>query len=178
MTVEQFVTVSLMSSIKSCDIEELKADQQISEHLSNHEHILKLCENKRTIPPIGLEASTKLLWKMKKKGSDSITALHYLNAGEEGIAHFNFLINAIISNVNNATLEELNLVFGLILFKGHNKPKNSDRAYRTISTCPFMAKATDLYLRDLFHHQWDECQAATQYQGKGSNHETAALFSH
>ena len=39
-----------------------------------------------------------------------------------------------------------------------------------------MAKATALYLRNLFHHQWDECQAATLYQGKGSNHEMAALL--
>ena len=39
-----------------------------------------------------------------------------------------------------------------------------------------MAKATDLYLRDLFHHQWDERQATTQYQGRGSNHEMAALL--
>ena len=167
-----------MSSIKTCNIEELKADREISEHFSNHDHILKLCQNKRTIPPIDLAASTKLLCKMKKKVSDiySITALHYLNAGREGHAHFNFLLNAIISNVNNATLEELNLVFGLILSKGHNKPKNSDRSYRTISTCPFMAKAADLYLRDLFHHQWEERQAVTQYQGEGSNHEMAALL--
>ena len=115
---------------------------------------------------------------MKKNVTDifSITALHYLNAGNEGLTHFNFLLNAIIANVNNATLEELNLVLGLILYKGYNKEKTSDRAYRTISTCPFIAKATDLYLRDLYQHQWDNCQADTQYQGHGSNHELAALL--
>ena len=115
---------------------------------------------------------------MKKNVSDiySITALHYLNAGQEGLCHFNFLLNAIISNVNNAKLEELNLVHGLILFKGHNKPKTSDRSYRTISSCPFLAKAADLYLRDLFHTHWDRCQADTQYQGEGSNHDLAALL--
>ena len=114
-----------------------------------------------------MDSSTDLLMRMKKNVMDifSITALHYLNAGREGLVHFNFLLNAIVSNVNNATLEELNLVLGLILYKGHNKEKTSDRAYRTISTCPFMAKATDLYLRDLYHHHWDSCQADTQYQG-------------
>ena len=39
-----------------------------------------------------------------------------------------------------------------------------------------MAKATDLYLHDLYHHHWDSCQADTQYQGQGSNHELAALL--
>ena len=39
-----------------------------------------------------------------------------------------------------------------------------------------MAKATDLYLHDLYHNQWDSCQADTQYQGCGSNHELAALL--
>jgi hypothetical protein len=167
-----------MSSIKTCNFGDFQDNTQISEHLSNHEHILKLCQNKRTIPPIDMDTSTDLLNRMKKNVSDifSITALHYLNAGTEGLVHFNFLLNAIISNVNNATLEELNLVLGLILYKGHNKEKTSDRAYRTISTCPFMAKATDLYLRDLYHTHWDNCQADTQYQGPGSNHELAALL--
>ena len=168
-----------MSSIKTCNFQHLQSDPQIAEHLSNHEHILKLCQNKRTIPPIDLDSSSDLLRRMKRNVTDifSITALHYLNAGREGLVHFNFLLNAIVSNVNNATLEELNLVLGLILYKGHNKEKTSDRAYRTISTCPFMAKATDLYLRDLYQHHWDSCQTDTQYQGNGSNHELAALAS-
>ena len=43
-----------MSSINSCNFQELKNDQQIAEHFSNHEHIMKLCQNKRTNPPIDL----------------------------------------------------------------------------------------------------------------------------
>ena len=39
-----------------------------------------------------------------------------------------------------------------------------------------MAKAADLYLRDLYQHHWNSCQADTQYQGEGSNHELAALL--
>ena len=86
------------------------------------------------------------------------------------------MLNAIISDVNNATLEELNLAHGLILFKGHKKDKSSDRSYRTISSCPFLAKSLDLYLHDLYHDLWDNCQAETQYQGTGSSHELAALL--
>ena len=39
-----------------------------------------------------------------------------------------------------------------------------------------MAKATDLYLHDLYHNHWDSCQADTQYQGQGSNNELASLL--
>ena len=117
-----------MSSIKRCNLEELLQNPKIVDHLENHENILKLCQDKRTIPPIDMVASTNLLKRMKKKVADicSITALHYLNAGSAGLEHFNFLINAIISDTNNATIEELNMVHGLIYHKGHNKDKTSD----------------------------------------------------
>ena len=167
-----------MSSIKSCNMESLATDPKIAEHLSNHEHILKLCKDKKTIPSISLDQSSALLKRMKQDVRDfyCISAKHYVNAGTEGLLHFNFLLNAIISDVNIASLDELNLVYGLILYKGHGKEKTSDRSYRTISTCPFLAKSLDLYLRDLYHEHWDACQAETQYQGTGSNHELAALL--
>ena len=38
------------------------------------------------------------------------------------------LINCVLSDVNNATVDELNVVLGLILYKGHKKDKNSDRS--------------------------------------------------
>ena len=130
------------------------------------------------MPKISLEDSTLLLKRLKKNVKDfhAITALHYINAGVEGQQHFNLLLNGIILDVNNATLEELNLVYGLILYKGHGKDKTSHRAYRTISTCPFLAKCLDLYLRDLYHDLWDSQQADTQYQGSGSSHELASLL--
>ena len=167
-----------MTALKTCDISQLRQDPSISEQLSNYDHIMKLCHNKRSIPPISLTEAKGLLTRMKKNVMDfySITALHYTNAGDEGLIHFNCLLNAIIESVNNATIEELNIAYGLILHKGHNKEKTSDRSYRTISTCPFLAKALDLYLRDLYHELWDDRQAETQYQGSGSCHELASLL--
>ena len=55
-----------------------------------------------------------------------ITALHYLHAGDEGLEHFVALLNMFISEVNNATLDEVNRVLGIILYKGHSKgsPRN------------------------------------------------------
>ena len=71
---------------------------------------------------------TALGWELGQKLRDlySISALHYINAGEEGISHFQALLNAIVKDVNNATVEELNTALGLILYKGHKKEKNDE----------------------------------------------------
>ena len=100
----------------------------------------------------------------------SITPAHYLNAGDIGLEHFNFLLNTIIEDVNIATIEELNACYALLLHKGHGKPRNIDRAYRTISTCPVLSKGLDLYIRQVHKDKWASCQATTQYQGEGSCH--------
>ena len=167
-----------MSSLKSCEMESLVKDPVLTDHFSNYENILKICQTNRNIPEISFQTAADILKRMKKHVIDiySISALHYCNAGDEGLVHFASLINSAISDVNNATIEELNLALGLILYKGHRKDKNSDRSYRTISTCPFIAKAIDLYLRDLYQDSWDACTASTQYQTSGSSHELASLL--
>ena len=75
----------------------------------------------------------------------SITALHYLNGGFEALNHFQFILNAIIENIANAEIPEINTVHAHILYKGHKKDKTVDSSYRTISTCPFIAKCLDTY---------------------------------
>ena len=167
-----------MSSLKSTNIKELHDDPQLTQHLSNYEIIRILCSNANRVPPANIDTTTDLLKRLKKDVRDihNITALHFLNAGDEGLRHFNAIINAILTSVNNASIDDLNRVLGIILYKGHDKDKTSSRSYRTISTCPVVAKAIDLYLRDLYHQLWDLKQAPTQYQGSGSNHELAALL--
>ena len=146
--------------------------------MQDYNHILDICKTKVDLPPISIADSTKILLKMKKSVSDfySVTTLHYINAGEAGIQHFNFLLNCIIEDVNNASVEELNTVYALLLHKGHNKSKTSDKSYRTISTCPVISKALDLYIRDLNINKWKSQQAITQYQGENSSHDLAALL--
>ena len=167
-----------MTSLKSCDIKQLREDSNLSDKFSNYDHIMKLCGGEESIPPITPKKAADLLLRIKKKVKDfySITAEHYLHAGEEGLSHFSDILNAIAANINNARIKELNIAHGLILYKQHNKDKTSDRSYRTISSCPFLAKAMDLYLRDLYHERWDKCQATTQYQGTGSCHLLASLL--
>ena len=120
----------------------------------------------------------ELLRKMKKDVKDhySITALHYIHAGHEGLQHICDVINGILADIRNAGLEELNTAHALIYYKGHSKDKTSDRSYRNISSCPFPAKLLDMYIRDLYGYLWKEQQAKTQYQGTGSSHELASLL--
>ena len=167
-----------MTSLKQCDMNLRRNDPHLSSKFTNYDHIVKICQDQPPIPPVSLEESTKILKSLKKNVKDifSITALHYLNAGQEGIIHYNLLLNAIISDVNNANIDELNVAHGNIFYKGHQKDRSSDRSYRTISTCPFLAKSVDCYLRDLYLDKWNDCQADTQYQGTGSSHELASLL--
>ena len=84
--------------------------------------------------------------------------------------------NGFIRDVNNCSAEELNQVLALLLYKGHTKDRTLDTSYRTISTCPLLAKGMDIYVRDLSISSWNSKQAATQYQGEHSSHELAALL--
>ena len=167
-----------MTALKQCDMDQLKSDPNLSPKFTNYDNIINICQDQPPIPTMSLAKSSKILKNLKQNVSDyySVTALHYANAGQEGQTHYNHLLNALIADTNNASIEELNVAHGNILFKGHGKVKTSHRSYRTISTCPFLAKSIDYYLRDLYHDCWDSCQASTQYQGSGSSHELASLL--
>ena len=105
-----------------------------------------------------------------------LTPNHYNHAGPAGWDHFYKLLNALISDISNIIIFEVNAVHACIYFKGHGKDKSSSRSYRTISTCPVVAKALDLYICDLSIDAWNNDQAETQFQGEGSSHELAAVL--
>ena len=130
------------------------------------------------MPPISFQQSSDILFSVKADVNDffSITANHFIHAGHAGISHFHFLLSSIINNVNLAGLDELNTAWACILYKGHLKDKESDRSYRNISTCPFLAKCADVYAGKLYGEGWASVQAETQFQGEGSSHELAALL--
>ena len=133
--------------------------------LADYENILKICRHGRSIPEISPKQSTEILLSMRADVNDyySITANHFIHAGHEGFGHFHFLLSALASNVNFASLEELNTVWACILFKGHGKDKQSDRSYRTISTCPMIAKALDMFIGQVCNTCWNSVQASTYY---------------
>ena len=145
---------------------------------AEHERILRLCQEGSKIPEISLEQTSKILSSIRPGVSDfaSITGYHYLYAGAEGILHLRDLLNVLIKNVNNMTVDGVNIASACILYKGHGKNRSNADSYRTISSCPLVSKALDTYLAQLYSSIWEKHQASTQFQGKSSTHELAALL--
>ena len=167
-----------ISQLKSRDDASLDNDAKFNEFSADYHNIIEVCKHGSPIPPISETDSFKLIQKMKKDVSDvfGISVNHYNYAGPAGWKHFNLLLNSLLEDVNNTNIEEVNTAYACVLFKGHKKDKSSDRSYRTISTCPVVAKALDLYIRDLKILSWNDDQADTQFQGEGSSHELAAVL--
>ena len=163
-----------ISPLKSRYNGSLKSDIKFNEFSADYLNILEVCKHGSPIPPISETESFKLIQKMKKDVTDiyGVTVNHYNYAGPAGWKHFNLLLNSLLADVNNTDIEEVNTVYACILFKGLKKDKSSDRS---ISTCPVIAKALDLYIRDLNIDSWNHDQANNQFQGEGSSHELAAV---
>ena len=140
--------------------------------------IVKICQSGLRIPQISARDATEILYSVRTDVNDfySITARHFINAGVEGALHFHYLMNAVIDNTNNFSLPELNSVWANVLYKGHGKPPDLDRSYRTISTCPLLSKCLDKYVGSLYESGWASAQAETQFQGPGSSHDLAAVL--
>ena len=157
---------------------DLKSSLYFNSANEDYENILKICKHGTKVPKISLEKTRKILASIRPGVNDyySITGYHYQYAGESGLLHLNFLLNAIIDDLNNASVDELNTVWACFLHKGHGKDRTSDSSFRTISTCPLLSKALDTYISDIYGQTWEEHQARTQFQGKGSSHELAALL--
>ena len=167
-----------LSSLKAPDMSSIHSTPSYQSALSDYSTIRKICSAGLKIPEISPKDATEILYNLKPDVNDlfSVTARHYINAGVEGARHFSYLMNMVIQNVNIFPIAELNSVWAMVLHKGHNKPKDSDRSYRTISTCPLLSKALDKYIGGLYESGWAAAQAETQFQGSGSSHELAALL--
>ena len=95
------------------------------EAVSTYNHIIKLVSAGKKMPPISLSKGEEILRSLKSSVMDlfSVTSLHFLHLGEEGVLHFVFLLNAIISHINSSSVAELNTVWANILFKGGHKDR-------------------------------------------------------
>ena len=164
--------------LKTVDHKSLEESSSYLNASKDFENILEICAAGEKIPSISEVKACEILHKIKPSVMDlySISADHYINAGKIGIKHFHILLSALIDDVSNITISEINSVHACILFKGHGKDKNSDRSYRTISVCPVVAKALDLYIRELNIDCWRANQADVQFQGEDSSHDLAALL--
>ena len=167
-----------ISMLKTLDTAALKDSEYFSDYEDDFHNILELCCHGNTISPISEKDSTLLLKKMKPDVCDlyGVTPNHYIHGGPAAWKHFHLLINRLITDVSNTTIKEVNSVYACILFKAHGKDRNIDKSYRTISTCPVVAKALDIHIRQLNINKWNQKQADTQFQGEGSSHELAAVL--
>ena len=167
-----------LSSLKAPDMSEIHSSSSYQAFNADYEQIMAICSSGLKIPKISGKDATLLLQSLRPEVNDlhSITPNHYINAGVEGVVLFAFLLNTIIANINLSSLDRLNEVWAMILFKGHNKDRESDRSYRTISTCPLLSKALDKYVGGLCESGWAAAQAETQFQGTGSSHELASVL--
>ena len=167
-----------LKTLKSPDMTAIHSSSHFQSTFSDYQNIIAICQSSGDIPEISYQQATEILLSLRAEVNDfySMTPNHFINAGRAGYEHFYFLLCALIKNIKLANLEELNTVWACILFKGHGKNKNSDRSYRTISTCPLLAKALDVYIGLLYGQGWADVQAPTQFQGSGSSHELAALL--
>ena len=167
-----------ISQLKTRDPGKLESSPHFKNVASEFLSILELCKSGKPLPQITREKSLQILQRMSPDVNDffGVTPNHYNYAGPTGWDHFYRLLNALIDDISNITIFEVNAVHACIYFKGHGKDKSSSRSYRTISTCPVVAKALDLFIRDLSLDVWNKDQAETQFQGEGSTHELAALL--
>ena len=169
-----------ISRLKSLDWNTLNKSSTLEQYFEDFRHILDICRSSSSekIPPVSFSKAVKILDNLRPEVNDyySITANHYKNAGPPGYRHFYLLMNAFIADLDSICISEINTVYACILFKGHGKDKHSDRSYRTISTCPLVAKGLDTYIRELNIDTWKADQADTQYQAEARSHELACLL--
>ena len=167
-----------LSSLKEPDMAPIHESPSFQETLRDYRHVIELAKSGEAIPDIDVHESVELLYSVKQEVNDlfSVTASHFINAGAAGLRHFHLLMSTLIANLNNASLSEMNDIWAMVLYKGHNKDKESDRSYRTISTCPLLAKCLDIYIGRRYYSEWRLAQAPTQFQGEGSSHDLASLL--
>ena len=131
-----------------------KVSTQLMTHLSDtyedYANIIELSKTGAAMDPISQVDVLNMLNRMKSDVLDSfnITPNHYRYAGPANWEHFRLLVNALIAIVENIDIIEVNRAHAVVLFKGHGKDKTCSRSYRTISSCPVVAKALDILIRD------------------------------
>ena len=92
------------------------------------------------------------------------------------LQHFQILFNSAITNIETTTCHEMNDAHAIVLYKGHMKDKSLASSYRSISSCPFLAKAIDFYIRQLSIKEWNDDKPETQFLGSNMSHELGALL--
>lgn len=136
----------------------------------DYEMVREICKTGSKIPLLSLQQAYDLLRSLKPSVCDhwSVSAAHYLHGGSSALKHFHFIINAAIEDISNVECDEINTAHACVLYKGHKKDKKKAISYRTISNCPFISNALDVYVRGLSIAEWDSARADVQFLGPGT----------
>ena len=106
-----------LSQLKSPDMYSIENSAAFSETKRDYENIIELVKIGQKLPEIDIYDCVDILFSVRKDVNDifSITASHFINAGAAGIRHFHLLMSSIISNIINASLNEPNDIWAMIL---------------------------------------------------------------
>ena len=142
------------------------------------EMITELCQAGDSIPPLSIDDAESLLHSFRPSVCDhwNISASHYINGGPVALKHYQMLLNAALENIENTSVDEVNTAHACVLYKGHKKDKTLASSYRNISTCPFIAKSLDTYIRSLSSEDWERAKSSSQFLGSGMSHDLASLL--
>ena len=104
-------------NLKSMDYTALESSLSFNSETENYKNILRICEHGTKVPEMTISKAREILKTIRPEVKDvfNISAYHYLYSGEAGLEHFHFMINNIINNINNLSIEELNVVWACIL---------------------------------------------------------------
>ena len=96
--------------MKKLDREALATSSSFQSASDTYDNILKICKAGPKVPPVSLDVAEEILKSIRPSVNDffSITAAHYINSGSAGLAHFSYLINSIIEDMNNMTIVNTN----------------------------------------------------------------------
>ena len=74
--------------------------------VTEHRHVLEICKHGKKIPLLSFVQAEELLRAIRPSVTDfySISALHYLNGGDPAIKHFQLLVNAVLSDIEDCAL--------------------------------------------------------------------------
>ena len=79
-----------LSNLKSPDMSQIASSPALQETMRDYENVMKLAKYGGRLPDIQLHETAEILHSVRKDVNDlfSITASHFINAGESGIRHF------------------------------------------------------------------------------------------
>ena len=167
-----------LQELKSKEDSSIESCRTCSSFKFDYNLIIEICQAGERVPPLSLKDAESLLHSLRPSVCDhwNTSASHYINGGPVALKHYQMLLNIAIENIDFTNVDEINTAHACVLYKGHKKDKTQASSYRNISTCPFLAKSLDTYIRSLSSSDWAMARSSSQFLGTGMSHDLASLL--